>query len=73
VRLQRQREPLVVASALDRPAWRAAFAGKTADSRWRVGDDLPAVPTAARRSAQAIADGARIALILLRAAETSGH
>jgi hypothetical protein len=67
VRLQRQREPAPIAAALQGPAWRAAFAGKTADSRWRVGEDLPPVPPAARASAQAIADGARTALILLRA------
>jgi hypothetical protein len=73
MRLQRQREPAPVAAALQRPAWRAAFAGKTADSPWRVGEDLPPVPPAARRSAQAIADGARMALVLLRAAETRGR
>jgi len=73
VRLQRQREPAPIAAALQGPAWRAAFAGKTADSRWRVGEDLPPVPPEARPSAQAIADGARTALILFRAADSGSR
>lgn len=69
VRLQRMREPELCAAALQSQRWRAAFSGKTAASAWRVGEDLPSVPPAALGSAQAIADGARTALVLLRAAE----
>jgi hypothetical protein len=68
-RLQRLREPGASATALESPAWRAGFAGKTAESPWQVGVDLPPVPAPARRSAQAVAEGARNALLLLRAAE----
>jgi hypothetical protein len=67
LRLQRQREP--VAAVLTSSHWLNAFRGKTAESPLRVGEDLPAVPTDARRSAEAIASGVRTSLILLRASE----
>jgi hypothetical protein len=66
-RLQRSREPKEVTDALT-GGWLAAFAGKRAADRWQVGGDLPAVPPAARRSAAAIAEGARTALVLLETA-----
>jgi hypothetical protein len=69
VRLQRLREPDRIAVALTNPKWLGTFAGKTDTSQWQVGHDLAAVPPEARRSARAIADGVRVALVLLRAAE----
>jgi len=68
--LQRLREPEPVARALKDPAWLGAFTGKQADSAWRMGTDLPAIPPEARDSAQAIVEGARSLLILLA---VSGH
>jgi hypothetical protein len=73
LRLQRQREPEPAAAVLTSPCWLGAFRGKTASSPLRVGEDLPTVPTEARRSADAIADGVRASLILLRAAEQHGR
>src|SRR5579859_5148712 len=63
--LQRLREPDEVAHSLQGAEWLRAFCGKTADSTWQVGRDLPTVPSAARASADAIADGARTVLVLL--------
>lgn len=63
-RLQRSREPHAVGAALQR--FLPAFDGKRVSDSWRIGGDLPAVPAVARRSAAAVADGARTALILLQ-------
>ncbi len=71
VRFQRLREPPPIMSALQQPEWLAAFAGKTAASRWRLGDDLPAVAAEAIPSAQAVVEGVRSLLILLAAGENS--
>jgi hypothetical protein len=73
LRLQRQREPEAVAAALTSPEWRGAFREKSADSPLRVGKDLPAVSREATVSAQAVAEGVRSLLILLRAAELHGR
>jgi hypothetical protein len=73
LRLQRQREPEAVAAALTSPEWRGAFREKRADSPLRVGKDLPAVNREATVSAQAVAEGVRSLLILLRAAELHGR
>jgi len=72
-RLQRSREPGPVMAALT-GEWLAAFTGKSATDAWRMGSDLPSVPAAARRSAEAVAGGARTALILWQVArqEPSG-
>jgi len=69
-RLQRQREPDAVARALRSPAVLAALKGKTADSDFTPGAD---VPTAARADAQALFDGARAALILLDLSKSTSH
>lgn len=69
VRLQRLREPESIAQVLQEPAWLSAFAGKTAESRCRLGDDLPALPAEARLSGQALADGVRSLLVLLDTAK----
>lgn len=66
VRLQRLREPKVIADALRSPQWLEAFEGKTFESRWQLGKD---VPTEARSSAQAVIEGVRSLLILLETAE----
>ena len=71
VRFQRVREPPSITAALQKPEWLAAFAGKTAASHWRLGDDLPAVEAEAIPSAQAVVEGVRSLLILLSAAENS--
>lgn len=65
VRLQRQREPTPIAEALERKDWLTSFSGKSADSAWQLGRDIPAVPAEARVSAEAIVDGVRSLLILL--------
>ncbi|HLV82091.1 MAG TPA: hypothetical protein VKT32_17505 [Chthonomonadaceae bacterium] len=64
-RLQRLREPDSVAAVLQSSAWLGAFRGKTADSAWRLGQDIPSVPSEARPSAEAILDGARSILVML--------
>ena len=69
VLIQSQREPPAVAAAITNVSWLAGFAGKTAKSSLRLGADLPDVPSEARTSAQAIADGVRDQLIVLSFAE----
>ncbi len=69
VLIQSQREPESVAAVITGPDFLASFAGKTASSPLRLGEDLPAVAEAARASAQAIADGVRGQLIVLSFAE----
>ena len=68
LRIQRQREPDNIASAINDPAWLASFAGKTAGSSWALGKDLPDVAVEARASAEAIVQGTRSLLILLAVA-----
>jgi hypothetical protein len=68
VRLQRNRELESVAAALQRSEWLGTFIGKTANDGWQLGEDIPAVAEEARLSADAIVQGARSLLILLRAA-----
>ena len=63
-KLQRLREPETSAAILRSEEWLGAFRGKSAASEWKPGKDLPAVPAAARVSAEAIAEGARVAVIL---------
>lgn len=72
LRLQRLREPEPIASELRSTQWRRAFEGKTARSEWRLGHDIPGVPSAARVSALAIVEGVRSLLILLETAEQPG-
>lgn len=67
--IQSQREPEAAADVITNPAWLGSFGGKTAQSPLRIGEDLPEVPSRARESAQAIADGVRSQLIVLSFAE----
>ena len=70
VHLQRHREPPEVAAALESPTWLGAFKGKTADDPLRIGTGLPAVPAAARKSAEAVARAVRSLLIEYDVAES---
>jgi hypothetical protein len=65
MRLQRMREPEPVAHALENSEWLGSFTGKDAASAWKIGVDLPEVPTEARVSAEAVVHGARSLLVLL--------
>jgi hypothetical protein len=67
---QRLREPEPITRAIENAEWRRSFAGKRADSPWKLGEDVPAVPMEARASAEAVLEGARSLLILL---ETADH
>ena len=69
--IQSQREPPEIAQAITNAAWLGSFAGKDARSPLQPGADLPAVPEAARASAQAIAQGVRDTLTVLTFAELS--
>ena len=68
-RIQRLREPDGVAHDLQSAGFLSAFQSKTLASPWKVGSDFPAVSKPARRSADALLDGARTALILLHVGE----
>lgn len=63
-KIQRQREPEEIASALRSASFLGAFRGKTADSDWSLDKSFPAVPKAAQPSASALLDGAHTALVL---------
>ena len=63
VRIQRHREPPQIAAALTDAHWLGAFVGKTDANAFRVGGDLPAVPPAAQKSADALAQCIRALLI----------
>ena len=67
VKLQRIREPESVAKAFSE-AWLRSFRGKSSESNWRLGQDVPAVSDAAKVSALAILEGVRSQLILLAVA-----
>ena len=69
LRLQRLREPEPIANALQNTNWLRSFGGKQVDDPWRLGSDLPEVPSEARASAGAVAQGVRSLLILLAAAD----
>jgi hypothetical protein len=69
IRIQSQREPPDIASEITGSNFLAGFVGKTSSSVLRAGDDLPAVQSAARATASAIADGVRSQLIALSFAE----
>ena len=64
-RIQRHRELASTARALQSEAWLGAFRGKDSQSKWQLEQDIPAVPSEARASAEAIAKEARTVLILL--------
>jgi hypothetical protein len=68
VRLQRLREPASGAVALQKSEWLRSFEGKSAQDLWRLGKDIPDVPSEARVSAESIVEGVRDSLILLAAA-----
>lgn len=67
LRLQRLREPGPITRSLQNPEWLHSFAGKRADSSWRIGGDIPEVPVETRPAAEAVVEGARSLLILLAA------
>ena len=67
---QRLREPEPISRAIENAEWRRSFAGKRAESQWKLGGDVPDVPVEARASAEAVLEGARSLLILL---ETADH
>jgi hypothetical protein len=69
LKLQRLREPESVAVALQDPAWLSAFIGKSAESRWALGEDIPEVPTDARVSAGRLIEAVRSLLVLFSVAE----
>ena len=69
VRVQRQREPQPTAAVLTSPRWLGALRGKTASDAWCIGGDVPAVPPAARPSADALAATVRALLIEFAVAE----
>lgn len=71
VRLQRLREPESIAAALQNTNWLAGFVNKRTEDAWRLGDDVPAVPSEAEASAAAIVEGARSLLISLATAEAA--
>lgn len=68
-RLQRLREPEYISQALQNPNWARSFEGRRADSSWKLGEDIPAVPAEVRASAMAVIEGTRSLLILLAASE----
>jgi len=69
LRLQRLREPELIADALQNTNWLRSFAGKQAGDPCRLGSDIPELPSQARASATAIAQGVRSLLVLLAAAD----
>jgi hypothetical protein len=71
LRLQRNREPESIAALLQRPEWLGSFVGKQAADHWKLGEDVPAVSEEARISAEAIVQGTRSTLILLKTADDS--
>lgn len=69
-KIQRLREPEDVTQVLRSSKILGAFGGKTADSAWKLGQDFAQVPQSAERSASALLDGTRTALILLATKKT---
>ena len=63
IRVQRHREPKETANVITSDKWLSAFRGKSANSGFSLGSDLPAVPTSARASAEALARSVRGLLI----------
>jgi hypothetical protein len=68
-RVQRLREPETVVAALESAGWRASLSGKSADVAWRLGQDIPDLPSVARVSGMAVLEGIRSLLVLLAAAD----
>ena len=68
LRLQRLREPVASAAALQDSRWLRSFVGKRADSSWQREREISDMPADARVSAEAIVDGVRSLLILLATA-----
>jgi hypothetical protein len=72
-RIQRQREPAGVAAAITDRRWLGAFVGIAEHDDWRVGGSrVPAVPAAARRSAEAVAEGVRSLVVANAVASAAG-
>lgn len=65
IRLQRLREPAPIASPLQDEAWLAAFQGKTAETGWTSGWDLPQAPGEAAISSAAVIEGVRSLLTMI--------
>jgi hypothetical protein len=72
IRLQRLREPEVIAAAVNNPGWLRSFIGKRAEDSWKLGGDIPDVSAEAHNTAAAIVEGVRSSLILLSVADESG-
>jgi hypothetical protein len=72
LRYQRLREPPPISAALHSPDWVQAFQGRSAVGDWHLGHGIPAVPAAARISAQAVVEGVRSLLVLQETAEQRG-
>jgi len=71
VRLQRLREPEPAARALRSPTFLGAFRGKSAEE-WPREQPVRGLPEAARPTGEAVAEGVRSLLVLLRTAERRG-
>jgi hypothetical protein len=69
LRLQRLREPETNATVLQATNWLNAFVGKRAEDAWKIGADIPQVPSEAHESAASIVSGVRSLLVLLEEAE----
>jgi hypothetical protein len=63
VRVQRQREPPGISRPITSPIWLAAFVGKTAESSFRLGAEIPDVPAEAREAAKSLIAAVRTRLI----------
>ena len=72
VRVQRQREPPRIAAEITSSAWLDSFRGKTADSAFEMGRDLPDVTPAAAQSARVLAGAVRALLIEFDVGEHPG-
>lgn len=70
IRVQRQREPEVVAASLTNGVWLARFRGRTLEGDWSAHGDLArAASEPAADSTAAILEGVRTLLVLLEVAE----
>ena len=70
-KFQRLRESDSVAKTLCAEKFSGRFMGKTAQDEWKLGKDFAPVSSEAQRSATAVLDGTRTALILLDTGDTA--
>ena len=71
VKIQDQREPAEIATAVSDPRWLDRFKGRGKDDAWPAPADLDDLPGSALPSANAIAEGVHRLLVLLAVAERS--